>query len=43
MAIVTNTPSSHQAAVYDKPGELSTKVVDIETPSPSAGEVLVKL
>ncbi|RBR14411.1 hypothetical protein FVER53590_04343 [Fusarium verticillioides] len=43
MAIVTNAPSSHQAAVYDKPGELSTKVVDIETPSPSAGEVLVKL
>ncbi|KAF5706581.1 alcohol dehydrogenase 2 [Fusarium mundagurra] len=43
MAIVTNAPSSHKAAVYDKPGELSTKVVDIETPSPSAGEVLVKL
>ncbi|KAH7177198.1 hypothetical protein DER46DRAFT_621176 [Fusarium sp. MPI-SDFR-AT-0072] len=43
MAIVTSAPSSHQAAVYDKPGELSTKVKDIETPSPSAGEVLVKL
>ncbi|EXA32713.1 hypothetical protein FOQG_14387 [Fusarium oxysporum f. sp. raphani 54005] len=43
MAIITNAPSTHQAAVYDKPGELSTKVVDIETPSPSAGEVLVKL
>ncbi|KAF5632046.1 alcohol dehydrogenase 2 [Fusarium sp. NRRL 52700] len=43
MAIVSNTPPSHQAAVYDKPGELSTKVVNIETHSPSAGEVLVKL
>ncbi|KAF5594016.1 2 3-dihydroxybenzoate decarboxylase [Fusarium subglutinans] len=43
MAIITNAPLSHQAAVYDRPGELSTKVVDIETPSPSAGEVLVKL
>lgn len=43
MAIVTNPPSSHQCAVYDKPGELSTKVIDIETPRPSSGEVLVKL
>ncbi|KAG5742936.1 hypothetical protein H9Q70_014345 [Fusarium xylarioides] len=43
MAIVTTAPLSHQAAVYDKPGELSTKVVDIKTPRPSAGEVLVKL
>ncbi|CVK86960.1 hypothetical protein FPRO06_06276 [Fusarium proliferatum] len=43
MAIVPNALSTHQAAVYDKPGELSTKVVDIETPSPPAGEVLVQL
>lgn len=43
MAIVPNALSTHQAAVYDKPGELSTKVVDIKTPSPPAGEVLVQL
>lgn len=36
-------PRTHKAVVYDQPGKLSTKVVDLETPEPQAGEVLIKL
>lgn len=36
-------PHTHKAVVYDKPGEISTKVIDVETPSPAAGEVLIRL
>jgi len=35
--------NKNRAAIYDKPGELSIKVVDLEIPEPGAGEVLVKL
>lgn len=38
-----NIPTTHKAVVYDKPGEISTKIVDLETPKPGPGEVLVKL
>lgn len=33
----------HKAIVYDKPGDISTNVVDVETPTPGPGEVLVKM
>lgn len=36
-------PSHHKAIVYDKPGEISTKVETIETPKPGVGEVLINL
>jgi propanol-preferring alcohol dehydrogenase len=36
-------PKTHKALVYDKPGEISTNVVDVETPTPGPGEVLVKM
>jgi propanol-preferring alcohol dehydrogenase len=42
-ADLTNIPKKHKAAIYDKPGTLSTKVVEVDTPEPGAGEVLVRL
>ena len=38
-----SVPSTHKAAVYDKPGSISTKITEIETPKPGPGEVLIKL
>jgi hypothetical protein len=36
-------PMTYKAAVYDKPGEVSSKVTELETPEPGPGEVLVHL
>ena len=36
-------PKKHKAVVYDKPGEISTKVVELDVPEPGPGEVLVNL
>lgn len=36
-------PKKYKAVVYDKPGTISTKVEELETPEPGAGDVLVKL
>jgi propanol-preferring alcohol dehydrogenase len=36
-------PKTHKAAIYDKPGTVSTKVVDVETPEPGPGEILINL
>lgn len=36
-------PTHHKAIVYDKPGEISTKIETIETPKPGVGEVLINL
>lgn len=36
-------PSHHKAIIYDKPGEISTKIETIETPKPGVGEVLINL
>lgn len=36
-------PKTHKALVYKEPGQLSTELVELETPEPKAGEVLVKL
>lgn len=36
-------PKKHKAVVYDKPGSISTKIEEIDTPEPGVGEVLVNL
>ena len=36
-------PKTYKAAVYDKPGSVSTKVVELETPEPAYGQVLIRL
>lgn len=36
-------PKTYKAAIYDKPGSVSTKIVDLDTPEPGAGEVLINL
>lgn len=36
-------PKKFKAAVYDKPGTISTKIEEHDTPEPGAGEVLVRL
>lgn len=36
-------PKTYKALVYDKPGEISTKMEELETPEPGPGEVLVRL
>ncbi|KFH42540.1 Alcohol dehydrogenase-like protein [Hapsidospora chrysogenum ATCC 11550] len=38
-----SVPEKHRAVVYDKPGELSTKVVEIDTPEPGPGQVLIRI
>jgi alcohol dehydrogenase, propanol-preferring len=43
MATEIEIPKTYKAAVYDKPGTISTKVVELETPEPGPGEVLVNL
>lgn len=36
-------PSKHRAVIYDNPGQVSTKVVELDTPEPGPGEVLIRL
>lgn len=36
-------PKKYKAAIYDEPGKLSTKIVELDTPEPAAGEVLINL
>lgn len=36
-------PSKYKAAIYDQPGKISTKLVDLDMPEPAAGDVLIKL
>ncbi|CAK7201497.1 hypothetical protein SEUCBS139899_004203 [Sporothrix eucalyptigena] len=36
-------PKTYKALAYKEPGKISTEVVELETPEPKAGEVLVKL
>jgi len=36
-------PKKYKAVVYDKPGTISTKIEELDTPEPGAGEVLVRL
>lgn len=41
--MTANIPKTYKAVVYDKPGTLSTKVIELETPEPKYGEVLIRL
>ncbi|GIK05270.1 hypothetical protein Aspvir_009374 [Aspergillus viridinutans] len=36
-------PQTHKAVVYDKPGIISTRIVELDTPSPGPGQILVKM
>jgi len=36
-------PKKYKAVVYDEPGKVSTKVVDLDMPEPGPGEVLINL
>jgi propanol-preferring alcohol dehydrogenase len=36
-------PEKYKAIVYDKPGTISTKIVELDTPEPGPGDVLVHL
>lgn len=35
--------STHKAVVYDKPGKISTRIIEVETPKPGPGEILVNM
>jgi alcohol dehydrogenase, propanol-preferring len=36
-------PKKYKAIVYDKPGTISTKIEELDTPEPGAGDVLIRL
>ena len=36
-------PKRYKAMVYDKPGSISTKIEELDTPEPGPGDVLVRL
>lgn len=36
-------PSKYKAIIYDEPGKLSTKIVDLDMPEPGPGEVLIHI
>jgi alcohol dehydrogenase, propanol-preferring len=36
-------PKTYKAAIYDKPGTISTKIVTLNTPEPGPGQILVNL
>jgi len=36
-------PKKYKAAIYDKPGSVSTKIVELDMPEPGPGEVLIHL
>jgi propanol-preferring alcohol dehydrogenase len=40
---MVDIPKKYKAVVYDEPGKVSTKVVELDTPEPGPGEVLVNL
>jgi len=38
-----NIPKKYKAAVYDKPGSISTKIEELDMPEPGPGQVLINL
>lgn len=36
-------PKKQKAAIYDNPGSVSTKIVELDVPEPSDNEVLINL
>jgi propanol-preferring alcohol dehydrogenase len=43
MPEAVEVPKTYKAAVYDEPGKISTKIVELDTPEPGYGQVLVNL
>jgi hypothetical protein len=43
MAAAAELPKKYKAAVYDKPGSISTKIEELDMPEPGPGEVLINL
>lgn len=43
MGSIGELPKKYKAAVYDEPGKISTKIVELDMPEPGPGEVLIKL
>lgn len=41
--MVDSLPAKYKAMVYDQPGKISTKMVELDMPEPGAGDVLIKL
>lgn len=42
-SMIEPIPKTYKAAIYDRPGTASTKIVYLETPEPGPGQVLVRL
>lgn len=36
-------PQKYKAVIYDSPGKISTKIVELDMPEPGPGEVLINL
>lgn len=36
---MVDIPKVYKAVVYDEPGKVSTKVVDLDTPEPGPGKI----
>lgn len=36
-------PKKYKAVIYDQPGKVSTKVVELDTPEPGYGQVLIRM
>ena len=36
-------PKKQKAAIYDQPGSVSTKIVELDVPEPGVGEVLINM
>lgn len=36
-------PTNQKAIIYDQPGTVSTKIVELDVPEPGTGEVLINL
>lgn len=43
VSIHTNKTQWVLAVIYSKPGTLETQVIDVETPTPAWGEILIRL
>ncbi|KAF2666804.1 putative alcohol dehydrogenase [Microthyrium microscopicum] len=43
MSTEPEIPKKYKAAVYDEPGKISTKVVELDMPEPGHGQVLINL
>ncbi|KAF2717797.1 GroES-like protein [Polychaeton citri CBS 116435] len=40
---MVDIPAKYKAAIYDAPGTISTKIVELDMPEPGAGQVLINL